>query len=313
MIGFALPERYVTMVLNPLLVAISAIFVALSVNDVIKLHLAGDVVSAQPESAARKSPLRNVSTTQPRGYYEAIVQRDIFNLTPAPAETAATANEDLQIKLIGTSQVSDNKPFLIVEDSGGDESIYRLGDVIPNAGRIIEIWRDRAVVLHNGHRVAIAIPRDETGTPDAEPAVPNRVRPRPLINNPMIRRPGRPQMWGRRDSGGIHKMSPTRYVIERSTVNRTLQNMGKLLTEIRAIPNLENGASNGFRLSEIQDGSIFQEIGLHDGDLLTAIEGENLNDPTKAVTLLESLRSRSSITLNVIRNGGPVQLYYRIH
>jgi general secretion pathway protein C len=108
-------------------------------------------------------------------------------------------------------------------------------------------------------------------------------------------------------------MSPTRYVIERSTVNRTLQNMGKLLTEIRAIPNLENGASNGFRLSEIQDGSIFQEIGLHDGDLLTAIEGENLNDPTKAVTLLESLRSRSSITLNVIRDGGPVQLYYRIH
>jgi type II secretion system protein C len=314
MMGFALPERYVTMVLNPLLVGVSAIFLALSVNDLIKLHLASDLVSGQPDSATRRLQPRSISGMQPRGYYDTIVQRDIFNLTPAPVESAVTTNEDLQIKLLGTSHVSDDKPFAIVEDAGGNEALYRLGDMIPNAGRIVEIWQDRAVILHNGHRVALAIPRDETGESDTEPNVPPRARRRPLINNPMIRRPGRPQMWGRRvPAEGVHRMSPTRYVIERSTVNRNLQNMAKLLTEVRAIPNLENGASNGFRLSEIQQGSIFQEIGLHDGDVLTAIEGEHLNDPTKALPLLQSLRNRSSITLNVIRNGGPLQLNYHIH
>src|SRR6266699_2321756 len=121
---------------------------------------------------------------QPRGYYDTIVQRDIFNLTPAPVESAVTANEDLQIKLLGTSHVSDDKPFAIVEDSGGNEALYRLGDMIPNAGRIVEIWQDRAIILHNGHRVALAIPRDETGEPDTEPNVPLRARRRPLINNP---------------------------------------------------------------------------------------------------------------------------------
>jgi len=89
--------------------------------------------------------------------------------------------------------------------------------------------------------------------------------------------------------------------------------MAKLFTEIRAIPNLQNGASNGFRLSEIQPGSIFDEIGLQDGDVLTTIQGQNLGDPTQAVALLSSLRSRSSISLNVIRNGMSLRLFYNIH
>jgi hypothetical protein len=79
--------------------------------------------------------------------------------------------------------VTDDKPFAIVEDSGGNESVYRLGDTIPNPGRIIEVWQDRAVILHDNHRVAISIPQDEMGTPDAEPMLRNRVMPR--ISNPV--------------------------------------------------------------------------------------------------------------------------------
>jgi type II secretory pathway component PulC len=186
MMVFAMPpHRYVTVVLNPLLIGVAAIFLALSANDLIKFHRAGALVSTQPHSATRRiSQPPSISGTQPRSYFDVIVQRDIFNLTPAAAvPSTVTTKEDLQIKLLGTSQVTDDKPFLIVEDSGGNESVYRLGDTIPNAGRIIEVWQDRAVILHDNHRVAISIPQDEMGTPDAEPILPNRVRPR--INNPV--------------------------------------------------------------------------------------------------------------------------------
>jgi type II secretory pathway component PulC len=185
MMVFAMPpQRYVTMILNPLLIGVAAIFLVLSANDLIKLHRAGNVVSAQPHPTRRISQPPSISGTQPRSYYDVIVQRDIFNLTPATViPSTVTTKEDLQIKLLGTSQVTDDKPFLIVEDSGGNESVYRLGDTIPNAGRIIEVWQDRAVILHDNHRVAISIPQDEMGTPDAEPMLPNRVRP--LISNPV--------------------------------------------------------------------------------------------------------------------------------
>jgi type II secretory pathway component PulC len=192
MMVFAMPpERYVTMVLNPLLIGVAAIFLVLSANDLIGFHRVGNVVSAQPHSMRRRSQPPGISGTQPRSYYDLIVQRDIFNLTAAVVPSTITTKEDLQIKLLGTSHVTDDKPFAIVEDSGGNESVYRLGDTIPNAGRIIDVWQDRAVILHDNHRVPISIPQDETGAPDAEPVVPDRAerivpnRVRPRINNPV--------------------------------------------------------------------------------------------------------------------------------
>jgi general secretion pathway protein C len=296
--GFSFSERYVT-ILNFLLIAVIVYFLAQSVSDAIKLHLASDVVPAGTESVARHASRANLAGRRPRPYYDAIIQRDIFNLAPAP-ESASQQDEDIQLKLLGTSHLTSGKPFVIVEDSGGNQSLYRLGDTIQNVGRVVEISESRVVILHNGHRVAIEIP----GADDAQ-----ATHERPFINTPMIRRRLRAPA---RSTVGVHKLSPNRYVLDRSTVNKNLQNMAQLFTEIRAIPNLQNGAAQGFRLSEIQPGSIFQQIGLTDGDILTAAGGEPVNDPVKAMSLLDSLRNRSAITLNVIRNGAPVQLYYNI-
>jgi general secretion pathway protein C len=111
---------------------------------------------------------------------------------------------------------------------------------------------------------------------------------------------------------GVKKLSPDRYVINRGTLNNNLQNMSRLFTEIRAVPNFQNGATAGFKLSQIEAGSIFQDIGLQDGDVLTAVEGQQINDPLKAMTLLQTVRERPSITVNVTRNGSPMQLHYNI-
>ena len=72
-------------------------------------------------------------------------------------------------------------------------------------------------------------------------------------------------------------------------VNSNMVNMAKLFTEIRAVPNLENGTSQGFRLSEIEPGSIFQNLGLQDGDVLTSVSGQPVGDPAKAIPSLCAL------------------------
>jgi type II secretion system protein C len=301
--GFSFSERYVT-ILNFLLIAVIVYFLAQSVSDVMKLHLASEVVPAGTEFVASHASRANPA--RPRHFYDVIIQRDIFNLAPAPEATAEPA-EDLQLKLLGTSHLTSGKPFVIVEDSSGNQSLYRLGDKIPNVGRVVEISQSRTVILHNGHRVAIEIPQAD----DAQPLqpFPRATHEQPFINSPMRRRHHGAL---RAPDAGVHKLGSNRYVLDRSTVNNNLQNMAQLFTEIRAIPNLQNGVAHGFRLSEIQTGSIFQQIGLTDGDILTAAEGEPINDPVKAMSLLGSLRNRSTITLNVIRNGAPVQLYYNI-
>jgi type II secretion system protein C len=305
MIGLKLSERYVT-VLNFLLTGTIVYFLAQSVSTAIRLHLAAVAVSSVPEFASHTPARRSQAGPRPRAYYTAIVQRDIFSRAPAAAP-ALVENENLDITLVGTSHLSTGKPFIIVETPEGDQSLYRLGETIPNVGRVLSISHNRAVVLHHSHRVALQIPND------VPPQAPFGLRRRPFMGNPMYRPGMRPRVqFGPYGALGVHRLSPNRYVIGRATVDRNLANMAPLFTQIRAIPNLEDGSSNGFRLSEIQPGSIFQEIGLLDGDIITGAQGQTVNDPMKAMALLSSLRNSPSINLSVLRNGSPVQLHYTI-
>jgi len=297
-----------TAILNFILIAVIVYFLAQSVSAAVKLHLAGAEVSLAPEAVTPTRLQRQHPGLHPRAYYDAIVRRDIFSLAPAPAPTPAE-DENLEITLVGTSQLSSGKPFIIIESSSGDQSLYRLGETIPNVGRVLSIGSNRAVLLHNGHRVALKL-----ATPgDEEMPQPFGLRRRVPRYFPGPR-PGVPfTSYGALGSAaGVHRLSYNRFLIGRATVERNLNNMPRLFTQIRAVPNIQNGSSRGFRLSEIQRGSIFEQLGLEDGDVVTGAQGQQVNDPMKAMALLSSLRDSSSIRLKVIRNGSPVQLYYRI-
>jgi general secretion pathway protein C len=240
--------------------------------------------------------------TRPRTFYDAISRRDIFNLVPvteAPAEVAT----NLHIHLLGTSTLSLSQPFIIVEDDNNHEqSLYRMGDDIPDAGKLVGVYKDHAIVLHEGRRIKIEMPAEDNGAPAEVP--------RPFgLPGATFRR----FMRGRGNQSGVREINPNRYVLDRSTVNNNLNNLAALFTQVRAIPNLgPDGQSHGFKLSEIQPDSIFQQIGLRDGDVLTGVGGQSVGDPAQAMQLLASLRNQNSVSLTVMRGGQAVQLQYNI-
>ena len=296
--NFAVNELHIT-ILNLLLVGLLAIFLGLSIEDAYKFHLAKDVLP----SISERSPMageRPEFIKRPRIFYNAITDRDIFNLAPPP-ETAAVS-EKLDIRLLGTSFVTSGQPFVVVENQQGQQALYRKGDQIPGVGQVLEIQQDRAILMHNGHRVAIEIPRDFAPTP----LTPRLLRPRRLRQPP-------PWAQGRTSPPGVREIAPNRFAIARSTVVSDLKNPGPLMTQIRATPNMQHGMANGFRLSEIEPGSVFDQIGLEDGDLLTNVSGQPVGDPLKAISMLQTLGDQSFVTLSVIRDGAPVQLTYTIH
>jgi type II secretion system protein C len=312
---FRFPQQYVA-VLNLFLISIIVYFLALAVSNGIKLHLAGIGVSGFSESSEQKPLRRPQAGPRARVYYNTIVERDIFSRASVAPPPAPVQNENLDVTLVGTSHLSTGKPYVVVETSDGDQSLYRLGETIPNVGRVLSISRNQAVVLHNGHRVALKIPN--AGEGETSEPMPLGLRRRRFMRPPRFRPGARPRAafgpYGALSSNvGVHRLSSNRYLIGRVTVDRNLSNMASLFTQIRAVPNLQNGSSNGFRLSEIQPGSIFQEIGLEDGDIVTAAQGQQVNDPMKAMVLFSSLRNSPAIRLSLIRNGSPLQLYYTIH
>jgi type II secretion system protein C len=310
---FNISERYLFGINLLLAALIIPYFAARTVSAMIKLHYAADAVT-QPQSRIGSGSPTDSTGSRPLAAYDIIKRRDVFNLAPAEV-SAPVETENLNITLIGTSHLTGGaREFAIFEDQQGDQELYRVGETIPSVGRLVQVGKNRVVVEHNGHRVAIEIPTDSLGQPiDEDNPLPSPMMraPRglrsPFIRNPMLRR-GRPAA-----KAGVHKLGPNKYLVERSTINRDMENMSQLLTEVRALPVLQNGTSNGFRLSEIQPGSLFDEIGLHDGDVLTAISGQQLNDPARALQMLSTLQTRSAVTVNLLRNGAPVQISYTIH
>ena len=88
--------------------------------------------------------------------------------------------------------------------------------------------------------------------------------------------------------------------------------MSQLFTQIRAVPHFEGGQSTGFRLFAIRQNSLFDNIGLRNGDIIQSINGTQINDPSRALALLQDLRSAQQLNVQVLRNKENVSLQYTI-
>jgi general secretion pathway protein C len=291
-------ERYLV-ALNFLLIAGSAYFAARSVNDLLTRWIF--VVPLAP----RIAPAPPLSPLLSRQDYALIVQRDIFNavkaqpaIPPPPPEAAV----DLHLKLVGTSHLTRTKPFAIIEDENSQiQALYQLGDQVPAAGELTAIEKAQVVINHDGQLITLTIPEESQTSNVVTPAfAPSRFRRHRAARRLAL------------DPRYIRRIGPNDFVVYRRAIESDLQNLRPLLSQIRASPNLENGKTNGYSLSEVQPGSVFAEMGLRDGDIVSAVNGQDLNDPTQALLLLNNVRDQSSISVTVKRFGQPVQYNFSV-
>jgi len=292
-------ERYLV-ALNFLLIAGSAYFAARSMNDLFARWFI--VVPPAPHIAPAPPPSPPLS----RQSYDLIVQRDIFNavkIQPVVALPPSAPALDLHLKLVGTSHLTRTKPYAIVEnDISRVQELYQLGDRVADAGELIAIKKAEIVINHNGQLITLKI--------DEEPLTSAVLTPAPAPY-----RASRRHRAGKRLAGFsryIRQIGPNDFEVDRKAVESNLQNLRPLLSQIRASPNLENGKTDGYQLSEVQPGSLFAEMGLRDGDIVSAVNGQELNDPTQVISMLSSLREQNSVSVTVQRFGQPVQYNFAI-
>ena len=81
---------------------------------------------------------------------------------------------------------------------------------------------------------------------------------------------------------------------------------------MRAVPYMKDGESLGFRVFNIRPDSIFERMGLKNGDVIQNVNCNELRDPAKALSLLDTVGSASSIKIDLLRNAQPTTLSYAI-
>jgi type II secretory pathway component PulC len=71
------------------------------------------------------------------------------------------------------------------------------------------------------------------------------------------------------------------------------------------VPNFENGLPAGYKFFQIEAGSIYDLMGMKDGDIISSINGKAVNDPAEAFQFLNQLKDGSlgQFDIGIKRNG----------
>jgi general secretion pathway protein C len=128
-----------------------------------------------------------------------------------------------------------------------------------------------------------------------------RARPRSSVSGPPV------------EGEGIRKVGANSYEIDQSELNRALTNIGKLMTEARAMPE-SDGQGNiiGFKIISMKEGSLFEKIGLEKMDVLVRVNGNNLSSPEAALGLFSKLRFQERFSIDIKRGDRSVTLDYSV-
>jgi type II secretory pathway component PulC len=97
--------------------------------------------------------------------------------------------------------------------------------------------------------------------------------------------------------------------MERVEVQRRLgDEIPRILAETAVTPVLEDGRVVGVQVARLPEGSLLTDAGLRAGDVITQINGTEIDGMATLVGLWPRLQTASELRAVVVRNGRPVSL-----
>jgi type II secretory pathway component PulC len=106
----------------------------------------------------------------------------------------------------------------------------------------------------------------------------------------------------------IEKIDDTHVRLPRATVDALLADPMGVAKGARVVPSVKNGQASGFKLYAIRPSSVYARLGLMNGDTISAINGEDVTTPDRALEVYTKVKSASELKLDITRRGQPVEL-----
>lgn len=93
------------------------------------------------------------------------------------------------------------------------------------------------------------------------------------------------------------------YRIKKSVRDNMLSNISEILTQARAIQIKNPDGSYSFKMTEIVPGSVYSQLGIQDGDIITQINGKKITNLNEVMSLFGKIKDIDQFQLNVKRSG----------
>jgi general secretion pathway protein C len=248
----------------------------------VAMQLLGGTVKA---STINKSKGYTAVPKPPPSTYTPISERNLFG-----SERTATADvqinvEELEptkldLELIGTVSGTGDFDYAVIEEKKKrKQGLFKVGDPVADA-TIIKILKGK-VILRIGGKDEVLLMK-ETYAGQSKPAQGSVAQGQ---------------------AGGSIQVS-------KADIDSAFQNMNDMLTQVRVRPYFSGGKPDGFMVSQIKRGSIFEKMGLKNGDVIRGVNGEALQSAEKMLDLYSTMKSGAEVTLNIKRRGKEEDVRY---
>ena len=287
--------RTVTIINILLGIALIALLAAITASS---LSRRLDVTLFSKGSAASAAPAAPASKTEDLLFYSPILANGLFGkptqgqLTPIVAApttpSAAAVTAPTELLLLGTVTGSFRETFaLIRHTTKQEERVFRLGDMVFDAGRLAQVTREQAYIVVNGKKVELLTPMTPAATS------------------------GQPPPAGQAGAA-VAATGAGSYVIDQRALNAALDNISQAMTDARLLPSQKDGKVEGFRASEVKPNGVFAMVGIKNGDVLLRLNDFPIDSPDKALQSFISLKGQNRLKLDMIRDGRPATFNYDI-
>jgi general secretion pathway protein C len=233
--------------------------------------LSGRVKSPQPV-VARNAPPRPALGVDVQG----VVAAHLFGVAvadPAAQDPANAPMSSANLVLAGTIATGDPKHGIAIISDGGPAKVFSVGDNVAGAS-LHSVYLDHVILDRAGVLETLQLPRLLGGS-----------RPVPAVHR-----------------GGVDP----RTVAAVDNIRRLVQQDPGLLDQVmRTVASYDNtaGKLRGFRAYPGRNRAIFNKLGLKPGDLVTAINGQALDDPQRSQEVFNTIQTSDHVTVTLERGG----------
>ena len=200
---------------------------------------------------------------------------------PQPVDLPET-NLKLTLKGLIASPNQD-EARAIVADPSGKENFYKVGDKLPGNAELMEIHADRIVIKRGGRYETLKLPKKSLDIVSTSSS--------PASGAAAQRRAARATA------------APRQSYSLRQYRDTLLNNPQKVADLVRIQPANKNGRFVGYKLQPGRDATFMTRYGLLPGDVVTSVNGVELDSPAKGFGLIKDLSSADTLDLVIDRNG----------
>jgi general secretion pathway protein C len=185
--------------------------------------------------------------------------------------------------LKGTIAGDTSFGFIVIEERGKNKQrLYRLGDMIGSA-RLIKVTRNTAIIRSEGREITLKIKSNPEGS--------------------LLSRSQAPQT----------SISGSGMVLNKGEVTEKLRDLKTIMTQAVVRPYFEDGKQEGFIVSDIKPDSLYQKLGLHNGDIIIDVNGKPMQTTDDILQMLNIMQTGGSIDLSLKRNGESETINYSFY